>query len=82
MRVTGGIYKGRIIKTVPDLSTRPTTDKIRQSIFNVLINDIMDSSVLDIFAGSGSLGIEAISRGADSVIFIESGIKQAVVQKT
>jgi 16S rRNA (guanine966-N2)-methyltransferase len=79
MRVTGGIYKGRIIKTIPGLSTRPTTDKIRQSIFNILMNDIVDTSVLDIFAGSGALGIEALSRGAGAVIFIESGHKQVEI---
>ncbi len=76
MRVTGGTLKGRTLRTIPGLSTRPTTDKIRQSIFNILMNDIEDASVLDIFAGSGALGIEALSRGAASTVFIESGRKQ------
>jgi 16S rRNA (guanine966-N2)-methyltransferase len=79
MRVTGGILKGRILKTTPGLSTRPTTDKIRQSIFNILMNDIENAVVLDIFGGSGALGIEALSRGAASSIFIESGRKQVEV---
>jgi 16S rRNA (guanine966-N2)-methyltransferase len=73
MRVTGGIYKGRKLKTAPGLTTRPTTDKIRQAIFNILMNDIEETDVLDLFAGSGALGIEAISRGARSVLFVESG---------
>ncbi len=77
MRVTGGIYRGRLLKTAAGLVSRPTTDKIRQSIFNILMNDIEDQEVLDIFAGSGALGIEAISRGAASAIFIEKGFHQA-----
>jgi len=81
MRVTGGNLKGRLIKSVPGLSTRPTTDKIRQSIFNILMNDIEDAVVLDIFAGSGALGIEALSRGAASALFIEQGRKQMTVIK-
>ncbi len=77
MKVTGGIYKGRFLKAATGLVSRPTTDKIRQSIFNILMNDIEDQEVLDIFAGSGALGIEAISRGAVSAIFVEQGFHQA-----
>jgi len=77
MRVTGGIYGGRPLKTATGLVSRPTTDKIRQSIFNILMNDIENKEILDIFAGSGALGIEAISRGAASAIFIEQGFDQA-----
>ena len=73
MRVTGGLYRGRILKSAPGLATRPTTDKIRQAIFNILMNDIEGTEVLDLFAGSGAIGIEAISRGADSVLFVENG---------
>jgi len=77
MRVTGGIYRGRLLKTASGLVSRPTTDKIRQSIFNILMNDIENKDVLDIFAGSGALGIEAISRGAGLSVFIEQGFHQA-----
>lgn len=77
MRVTGGLYKGRLLKAASGLISRPTTDKVRQSIFNILMNDIEDQECLDLFAGSGALGIEAISRGAASAIFIESGHHQA-----
>ena len=73
MRVTGGIFRGRKIQGTPGHVTRPTADKVRQSIFNILMNDIEGTSVLDIFAGSGALGIDAISRGAVSAVFIESG---------
>ncbi len=77
MRVTGGIFKGRLLKTTPGMAARPTTDKVRQSIFNILMNDIEDKTVLDIFAGSGSLGIEAISRGAQSAVFVEIAHQQS-----
>lgn len=76
MRVTGGKYGGRPLNAAAGLVSRPTTDKIRQSIFNILMNDIENTEVLDIFAGSGALGIEAISRGAVSAIFIEQGFAQ------
>ncbi len=79
MRVTGGKFKGRRLKTALGLISRPTTDKVRQSIFNILMNDIADKEVLDIFAGSGALGIEAVSRGANRVTFIEAGLKQVQV---
>jgi 16S rRNA (guanine(966)-N(2))-methyltransferase RsmD len=77
MRVTGGIYRGRLLKAASGIVSRPTTDKIRQSIFNILMNDIEEKETLDIFAGSGALGIEAISRGATSAIFIENGFHQS-----
>jgi 16S rRNA (guanine966-N2)-methyltransferase len=79
MRVTGGIFKGRQLRSAPGNITRPTTDKIRQAIFNILMNDIEGRSVLDLFAGSGALGIEAISRGAESVVFVEIGRRQCAI---
>ena len=79
MRITGGIFKGRKLRTVSGFVTRPTTDKIRQAIFNSLVNDIEGAAVLDLFSGSGALGIEAISRGADSAVFVESGKEQIYV---
>ncbi len=81
MRVTGGLYKGRMLKTMPGIRTRPTTDKIRQSIFNILMHDIDGKSVLDLFAGSGALGIEAVSRGSESAVFVESGNTQVSIIK-
>lgn len=74
MRVIAGKYKGRILKTVPDNSVRPATDKVKGAIFNVMQSrvDWSRSTVLDLFAGSGSVGIEALSRGAKKVIFVEN----------
>jgi len=79
MRVTGGIYGGRIIKSVPGNDTRPTPDKVRQAIFNMLMHDIEDTRVLDLFAGSGALGIEALSRGAREAVFVENGRSQVKI---
>lgn len=76
MRVTGGIYRGRALRSAPGLAARPTTDKVRQSIFNILMNDIESKTVLDLFAGSGALGIEALSRGAVTAVFVEIAHKQ------
>jgi 16S rRNA (guanine966-N2)-methyltransferase len=78
MRVTGGIFKGRLLRTAPGMAARPTTDKVRQSIFNILMNDIEGKTILDIFAGSGALGIEALSRGAGPAVFIEIAHQQFV----
>jgi len=79
MRVITGRYKGRTLRTVKDLSVRPATDRVRQTIFNMLANrlEFDGALVLDLFAGSGSLGIEALSRGASRATFVESGREAA-----
>lgn len=69
MRIIAGKYRSRLLKMVPDERTRETQDKVRGAVFNTLQDYVINSSVLDLFAGSGSYGIEAISRGAKSVIF-------------
>jgi 16S rRNA (guanine966-N2)-methyltransferase len=73
MRVISGLYRGRTLRTVGDLSVRPATDRVRQTLFDMLTNRIVfdGARVLDLFAGSGSLGIEALSRGAGHVTFVE-----------
>lgn len=73
MRIITGLYRGRTIRTVGGLAVRPATDRVRQAIFNMLSNRMLleGSSVLDLFAGSGSLGLEALSRGAASAVFVE-----------
>ncbi|WLR52225.1 16S rRNA (guanine(966)-N(2))-methyltransferase RsmD [Bacillus tianshenii] len=71
MRVIAGTLKGRSIKAVPGTSTRPTTDKVKEAMFNVIGPFFERGSALDLFAGSGSLGIEALSRGMDDVIFVD-----------
>ena len=74
MRVITGLYKGRTLKTVDGLSVRPATDRVKQTIFDMLSNRIEfeGAKVLDLFAGSGGLGIEALSRGASHVTFVET----------
>jgi 16S rRNA (guanine(966)-N(2))-methyltransferase RsmD len=67
MRIVGGKYRGKKLVSPLDTNTRPTLDKTRESIFNIIGPDIYDSVCLDLFAGSGALGIEAISRGASKV---------------
>lgn len=71
MRVIAGKLKGRHLKAVPGTATRPTSDKIKEAVFHKMGPFFEGGHCLDLFAGSGSLGIEAISRGVDRVIFVE-----------
>lgn len=77
MRVIAGTAKRLRLKTVKDMSTRPTTDRIKETLFNMLQNYITGCSFLDLFSGSGAIGIEALSRGADNAVFVENS-KEAV----
>lgn len=72
MRITGGLAKGRPIKAPPGHHTRPTLARVREAIFNILGGAVYESSFLDLFAGSGSVGLEALSRGAARVLFVEA----------
>jgi 16S rRNA (guanine966-N2)-methyltransferase len=71
LRIIGGKMRGRRIHSVPGDTTRPITDKVKEALFNIIGPDISESSFLDLFAGSGSVGIEALSRGASYVCFVE-----------
>lgn len=71
MRVVSGKLKGKSLKAVPGKSTRPTTDKVKEAIFNMIGPYFQGGLCLDLFAGSGGLGIEALSRGTDKVLFID-----------
>lgn len=78
LKLTGGEYRGRLIQTPPDRQgpggkgfLRPTQAKLRQALFNSIQASIPDAKVLDLFGGSGALGFEALSRGAQSVVYIE-----------
>lgn len=71
MRVIAGKAKGSPLKAVPGDTTRPITDRTKESLFNIIGNDILNSSFLDCFAGTGSVGIEALSRGAAFVRFYD-----------
>lgn len=71
LRVISGICKGRKLKTVHGMQTRPTADRMRESLFNILGPKLVEAVVLDLFAGTGALGIEALSRGARYAVFVE-----------
>jgi 16S rRNA (guanine(966)-N(2))-methyltransferase RsmD len=71
LRIISGKARGRKLKSVPGDSTRPITDRTKESLFNIIGGDIIDSSFLDLFAGTGSVGIEALSRSAAFVRFID-----------
>ena len=72
MRIIAGKYKRKKLITLPGTEiTRPTSDRVKESIFNLLQDEIADKTILDLFAGSGALGLEALSRGAKKVVFVE-----------
>lgn len=77
LRIIGGEYRSRLIDFDADAGVRPTPDRVRQTVFDWLNLMIDGSSVLDLFAGSGALGLEAVSRGAAQASFVETGAKQA-----
>ena len=72
LRVIAGQAKGRKLKSVPGDTTRPVTDRVKEALFNILASDVIDSRWWDLFAGTGAIGIEALSRGADFVRFTDS----------
>src|SRR5947209_7899606 len=71
MRVIGGRYRRRILKSVPGMDVCPTPDRMRETLFNILGPRVEDSVFLDAYAGTGAVGIEALSRGASRAILIE-----------
>ena len=71
MRVISGTARGRKLKELQGMDTRPTTDKVKESMFNIVQFDIEGRQVLDLFAGTGQLGIEALSRGAERCVFVD-----------
>ncbi|GAB3799909.1 16S rRNA (guanine(966)-N(2))-methyltransferase RsmD [Virgibacillus kimchii] len=75
MRVVAGIHKGRKLKAVSGMATRPTGDKVKEAVFQVMGPFFHGGKVLDLFAGSGALGIEALSRGMDFAVFIDKQSK-------
>jgi len=77
MRVIAGTARGTVLRAPKGESTRPTTDRVRSSLFSLLGDRVKDARVLDLFAGSGTLGIECLSRGAASATFVESGREAA-----
>src|SRR5207302_3953110 len=77
MRVIAGKFRSRKLNAPPGMDTRPTSDRLRETLFNVVGPRVPDSVWLDLYAGTGAVGIEAISRGARQVYFVESEKKAA-----
>jgi 16S rRNA (guanine966-N2)-methyltransferase len=72
MRIIAGTYRSRILKSLKGLALRPTSDRLRETLFNVLSDAVDGARFIDVFAGTGAVGIEALSRGAVEVVFIEN----------
>lgn len=82
MRIISGSARGTKLVTLEGLETRPTLDRVKESIFNILQFDIKDKNILDLFAGSGALGIEALSRGASNAVFCDVSKKAVKIIST
>jgi len=82
MRVISGKARGKKLESLEGMNTRPTLDRVKEALFNIIQFDIVDKDVLDLFAGSGAIGIEAISRGAKSVTFCDNSIDAIKVIQT
>ena len=81
IRITGGKNRSRLLDTPNTNLTKPTMDKVREAVFSALGEKVYDARVLDLFAGSGSYGLEALSRGAKEVTFVDSSIEAIKVIK-
>jgi 16S rRNA (guanine966-N2)-methyltransferase len=79
MRVIGGEFRSRVLKSLPGLDVRPTPDRLRETLFNILAPKIEGAIFADVYAGTGAVGIEALSRGAATAIFIEQNREAADV---
>ena len=77
MRVIAGKARRLNLKTIPGTDTRPTTDRIKETLFNILQPELLECRFLDLFSGSGGIGIEALSRGASYAVFVEKNPKAA-----
>lgn len=81
MRVIAGEFRGRLLDRIEGMDIRPTSDKVKESLFNILGDTVIDSVFLDLFGGTGGIGIEALSRGAKHVVFIDVNTKSIKVLK-
>ena len=81
MRIIAGRFKGRVLSSFQADHIRPTTDRVKEALFNKWMSDLEDAQVLDLFSGTGSLGLEALSRGAAQVHFVEQNVKSIQILK-
>lgn len=81
MRVITGSARGRKLKTPEGYDVRPTTDSVKEAVFNIIRDDVEGRKVLDLFAGTGQMGIEALSRGAASAVFVDSSAESLKIVK-
>lgn len=81
MRITGGEAKGRLLSSPKGMDIRPTSDRVREAIFNIIGQDLSGLKVLDLFAGTGSLGLEALSRSAQLAVFIDNAQRSVKIIK-
>src|SRR5690554_4833788 len=81
LRIIAGEFGGRFIKAIPGNNTRPTTNRVKESLFSIIQGYIKDSTVLDLFSGTGSLGLEALSRGSKRAVFVENNPKTCLILK-
>src|ERR1700689_896748 len=79
MRVIAGKYRSRRLKTPSSFKVRPTSDRLRETLFNILGPAVEDSTFVDLYAGTGAVGIEALSRGARATIFVEQHAPAAIL---
>ena len=82
MRIIAGLFRSRPLQAPPGLATRPTSDRLRETLFNVLAPRIEGAAFLDLYAGSGAVGTEAMSRGAARVVFVERAVPALKVLRT
>jgi len=81
MRITGGMIRGRRLAKIKGVTIRPTSDTVRGSIFDILGQTLTDLRILDLFAGTGSLGIESLSRGAKNAVFVDNSNRAVAIIK-
>lgn len=82
MRVISGKARGKKLISLEGMNTRPTLDRVKEALFNIIQFELIDKNILDLFAGSGAIGIEAISRGAKSVTFCDNSIEAIKIIKS
>ncbi|GAA3651712.1 16S rRNA (guanine(966)-N(2))-methyltransferase RsmD [Asaccharospora irregularis] len=82
MRVISGKVRGLKLNTPKNEDVRPTTDRVKESLFNIISSYVMESNVLDLFAGTGSLGIECLSRGANKCVFVDNSKESIEIVKS